>query len=506
MAVSLTLCRNVDKYTFTASYPKIPPRNVYGVVHGPAGAVRGQILTYLTITPVFYPTLTLVPTPHSTSDFSSLRLPLPAPPPSPRPAPHRPCLGRATMKGSGPPVHDHPSPPFLQPPSPSSVPPSRPDISPSSNSTVSPTVSSAVPLSSSSPPVHTSPALISLSHPLPSISSNRSPTLASPGVEHPTADTTARLLAVASAASAARDKLIVEIEQLRQELVAEHDHRTRRQRDAAAVVERAAKALAVRALEIDNRALHVAHREASVTAAQRRLDQWCSERSLSADRERAVLAERETALITREASLRYSAVEQARLHDWSRQLETREARISDAESAERERIAQRIAAVAKREVVVAERERRVDTAFQEREAELAKQQAAVQTLRDKVLRERSEMLLQIESERAAFWAHQQKLSGVVAAETETLLAQQARLKWEYERDAAVAKRALKEMTDTLTQLRAEVDSRTEQRTDGKLASALADLNISHTILQSRESSEKRAHAPADEISPNPEPD
>lgn len=222
-------------------------------------------------------------------------------------------------------------------------------------------------------------------------------------------------------------------------------------------VERAARALAVRAMELDNRSVEIEARERALAVEKRRFEKGLEERRNELEDGRRRLGEREAGLIAREASLRYSAVEQMTLHAWSGELERREKRVGDAENAEKERIAARIAQLGRRESAVEDRERRVDAAFRDREDVLHRRETAADAVREALNRQRAEAMLQIEGERSQFWAHQQKLSAVVAAETEALLAEQARLRTEFDGEAAAARAALRDMSDAVLHMRVELD-------------------------------------------------
>lgn len=291
---------------------------------------------------------------------------------------------------------------------------------------------------------------------------------------------------LSAAAARAQTSLRAELAAARDAARAELDALAKRHAVAAARVERAARALAVRAMELDNRALELERDETAVAERERASDSV----RVAADEAKVAARETEKRLEAREASLRYSAVEQSRLHDWAKQLEEREIRVGDAETAEKERIAARIAAVARRELLVAERERRVDAALQEREVTLARREAGAEAVQETLNRQRSEAMLQLEAERAEFWTHQQKLSAVVAAETEALLAEQAKLRTEFEGEAAAARKALREMADSVVSMKLRIeDAQTAIRAMGNnndFADELARLTLNELEIQEEE--------------------
>lgn len=288
---------------------------------------------------------------------------------------------------------------------------------------------------------------------------------------------------LAAAAASAQASLRAELAAARDAARAELDALANRHAAAAGRVERAARALAVRAMELDNRALELERDETAVAERERA----AASARVAADEARADARERGKRLEAKEASLTYSAVEQSRLYDWAKRLEARERRVGDAETAEKERIVARIAAVARRELLVAERERRIDAALQEREVSLATREAAAEAVQETLNRQRSEAMLQLEAERAEFWAHQQKLSAVVAAETEALLAEQARLRTEFEGEAAAARKALREMADSVINMKLKIEDAQiaigAMKNDNDFAGELARLRLNEFEIQ-----------------------
>lgn len=232
-------------------------------------------------------------------------------------------------------------------------------------------------------------------------------------------------------------------------------------------------------MELDNRAVALDTREAEISAREFAV----GKEGERVDLEREAVRGREVVVEGREAGLRYSAVEQRRLEGWMRRLEEREGRVGEAERNERERIAVREGVVGRREVLVGERERRVEEMFRNREEAVGRRERIVDEVRESVLRERADMLVRIKAERAEFWTHQQRLSAVVAAETEALLAEQARLRTEFLGGAAEARREVEEMKQAVDGVREGVASVVAERQFGKEFGqlSLAELDISTDV-------------------------
>lgn len=266
-------------------------------------------------------------------------------------------------------------------------------------------------------------------------------------------DATRLLKALESERLAAAERLKAESDAIRRQLQEE----AARAEEVAENLERAARALVVRALEADNRDEEAEQRAQVVHAAATRLEEFRAQRAEAVEARARDITVREANVAAREAGLRYSAVEQMRLHAWARELEAREKRIGEAENAEKDRIQARRQTLDSRERVVEAREKRIDVALREREATLRHREVALEEARDALDRERAEAALTLESERSQFWTHQQKVSAVVAAETEALLAEQARLRTEFEADAANARKLLQDMQTALARLKADFD-------------------------------------------------
>lgn len=256
-----------------------------------------------------------------------------------------------------------------------------------------------------------------------------------------------------AATTAARDHLRDEILTTRDAVKRELQVLLKRQRDAADRVDKAAVDLGLRALRLDNRALELERRDLCLRERELHL----------VDRERALrtavaaVRERETVVAAREAGFRYSVVEQDALCNWERRLEKREEDLCQAEAIERKRVAEREAAVEKREASLGERQRSVSDALKEREAAVAEREAQAHCLIEGAERKRAEALMRIEVERELFWAHQRKLSAVVAAQVDALLEDQRSLRAQFEGEAAEARRALREMAAGVALIRGRVE-------------------------------------------------
>ncbi|CAN8076087.1 unnamed protein product [Agarophyton chilense] len=210
-------------------------------------------------------------------------------------------------------------------------------------------------------------------------------------------------------------------------------------------LERAARALTVRAMQLDNRALEIDIRERAVVDAQTRHHTLVTQREQDFRRCRAEIDRKEQEILAKEASLKYSTLQQAHLHQWSNRLEKRENETKKALGKENERISTRLAKVVDRELLAAEKERHFETACQRREEELKRREAAAELLADALQKQRKEAADQIQRERTQFWKHQQKLSAVVSREIDALLTEQAKLRHQFEQDATATSNTLRAM-------------------------------------------------------------
>lgn len=80
-----------------------------------------------------------------------------------------------------------------------------------------------------------------------------------------------------------------------------------------------------------------------------------------------------------------------------------------------------------------------------REAELLVREREVAGAWESIKKAKAGLRLELEKERVEFWMHQQKLSAVVAGETEALVRDQERLRDEFEAEAPAARAALRKM-------------------------------------------------------------
>lgn len=347
----------------------------------------------------------------------------------------------------------------------------------------------AAPSSPSSPlPIHPTPSL----RMPPTSTSSHMPPSAPPSALTAEAlalasHATTRLTALTTAAATARSTLALELAHARQRVQKRHDETAAHQARAADLVDRAAAALTVRALDVDNALLCVAQRHLALAETRHALsarDTALCERD-SALRERdAVLCARECALAARNASLRYAAVDQAQLHGKARALCVRERALADAEVIQRDRLAARRAAFAQREQVLERRERDTDEALAARYAAVEAREAAVASAESDLHQHRAEMLATFEDSRLHFWAHQQELSAMLAEQVNQLVALQTDLRRDFEHGAGFARQSLMHVRHSIAQLGSDVDhvyrspdNANAGDTDQLLQKPLADLAL-----------------------------
>lgn len=198
----------------------------------------------------------------------------------------------------------------------------------------------------------------------------------------------ARLEDLTQRAEAMRIMVRESVAAARGDVESSHEEAMRRREAALGHIERAAKALAVRALEVDTAGLRLAGREAAVTARERDADV------------------RDEQLVARAASARYAAVDQARLHAKMRALDARAERVAGAGAALADRSADAAARDARLAMQAAQ--------LHDREADLDTREAALKAREATIRRAHDRALLQIEADRATFWHHQQRTSADVA--------------------------------------------------------------------------------------------
>lgn len=251
-------------------------------------------------------------------------------------------------------------------------------------------------------------------------------------------------------AEVARDALRADSNALLADVTKARDTAMRRCHDAQIHVERAAKALAVRALEVDTAAIRVTEREAAV-----------------AQRERDV-AKSASQLAAKAASVRYAVIEQAKLHATAHALDARAARIAHAETM----LADSTAAATAREARTDAHFRRTENALREREAALEQREACIAAHEASSLDAFSRALLQIERDRAAFWGHQQRVSADIARITEDLFAFHKEVKSEVGAVAVATRASLAHVENAVSQfIRTVKDARTTHTTSCEVASS-----------------------------------
>lgn len=207
------------------------------------------------------------------------------------------------------------------------------------------------------------------------------------------------------------------------------------------IIERAARALTVRTLELDNASLSLAQRETRLQVRQREFD-------TSRVQIMTELRQREDALSAREASLKFSSVELAHLHTWSRALDKRESQLAEMEAREMRRVAMRRDQLARWEQSIERANAQSEAQLRKREDELESREKAITKQEEEIALSRTRMLLQIEKDRAKFWKHVRVLSTEVAEELDTLQRSYRALEDEFESCADFARRSMSRLPAT----------------------------------------------------------
>lgn len=213
-----------------------------------------------------------------------------------------------------------------------------------------------------------------------------------------------------------------------------------RQLEQVRTIERAARALTVRTLELDSTTLSIAQREARLLERQREFDTRRAQIITE-------LREREETLSAREASLKFSSVDLAHLHTWSRALDKRESQLAEMEAHELRRVALRRDQLARWEQSLERARMESEARTREREVSLDSREKAVAKKEEEIALSRTRMLLQIEGDRAKFWKHVRVLSTDVAEELETLQRSYRSLEAEFKSCVDFARCAMSRLSD-----------------------------------------------------------
>jgi hypothetical protein len=230
---------------------------------------------------------------------------------------------------------------------------------------------------------------------------------------------------------------------------------TARAEHVAATLERAARALAVRALEADNRDAEAAAERAALVSAAGRLEKFRAARAADVIKRESVVARREVAVAGREAGVRYAAVEQGILAEREQAVREMEKAVAEVEREARDRAFIRKAALEAREAVAEARER----ALQAREESVAQREddySKNRTIISSTTRENGGDPELQAHQRRMFLVRQQKQTNAVSEEIEALIAEQKRLRSEFEVGAAALYRVLANMEDDVEKLNATV--------------------------------------------------
>ncbi|PXF41099.1 hypothetical protein BWQ96_09203 [Gracilariopsis chorda] len=275
-------------------------------------------------------------------------------------------------------------------------------------------------------------------------------------------DAADELATLDDAYNAMHTRLATELAAVRSSMQTRLNSTATAQRATAQRLERAARALAVRAMQLDNRALELDMRERAVMDAQVRQQNVHVQQQRELASQRAEIDKRERDVLAKEASVKYSTLQQAQLHQWSKRLEKEQNVLRLSRSAEEQQLATKLDMVSKRDRFIAEKERRLEADFQKREEELERREAAADLLAEALQKQRKEALTQIQEERTEFWKQQQRLSAVVSREIDALLDEQAKLRRQFEHDAIVANDTLRSMARAMKDVSVSVGAESNQ--------------------------------------------
>lgn len=262
--------------------------------------------------------------------------------------------------------------------------------------------------------------------------------------------------------SAMHARLAAELAAVRSSMQTKFNSTATAQRATAQRLERAARALAVRAMQLDNRGLELDIRERAVVDAQTRQQSVYVQQQREITSQRANIDKREREILAKEASLKYSTLQQAQLHQWSDRLEKEQNALKLCRSLEARQLATRLEAISKRDKLIAEKERRLEADFLKREEEVKRREAAADLLGEALQKQRKEALLHIQEERTQFWKQQQLLSAVVSKEIDALLSEQANLRRQFEHEAFVASDTLRSMAQALKDVKNSIGDELNQ--------------------------------------------
>lgn len=231
-------------------------------------------------------------------------------------------------------------------------------------------------------------------------------------------------------------------------------------------LELSVKDLLVRIMEVENRETALNLKDGRLKEERRKNEAEFSQRLRDVERRENTLRRTEVELSGRLSGLKYSAVEEERLICWAQELAKREHRVSererDVEKSERDGVW----ALEERERKIAAQEREKERTLQNRAAQISKRELEVEVGKQALERERKQASRTRQAEEDNFWAHQKKVSAVVAAETDALLAEQARLRSKFEKETKAARTLLRKMQDEI--LRLEVESGGKERENGDI--------------------------------------
>lgn len=227
-------------------------------------------------------------------------------------------------------------------------------------------------------------------------------------------------------------------------------------------VEKESKELLLTVLENENAKSALDLREEKLRKRELQVEEGLKRRMREVEERENVLKKREIEIRGRMTGMSYSAVEEERLLNWAQGLARREEEIAKRERGIEERERDSVYRLQMREKGLREKEREKERGLQNRAAYLAKRELEVQMGKQALEREKKETGRERQIEEDKFWAHQKKISAVVAAETNALLEEQSKMRKKFEEEIANSREVLRKLQDKILRLQEQspkMDSR-----------------------------------------------
>ena len=227
-------------------------------------------------------------------------------------------------------------------------------------------------------------------------------------------------------------------------------------------VEKESKELLLTVLENENAKSALDLREEKLRKRELQVEEGLKRRMREVEERENVLKKREIEIRGRMTGMSYSAVQEERLLNWAQGLARREEEIAKRERGIEERERDSVYRLQMREKGLREKEREKERGLQNRAAYLAKRELEVQMGKQALEREKKETGRERQIEEDKFWAHQKKISAVVAAETNALLEEQSKMRKKFEEEIANSREVLRKLQDKILRLQEQspkMDSR-----------------------------------------------